>query len=159
MTWQLAEINIATGLAPLTDPRLADFVANLDRINALAEGSDGFVWRLKGEENNALTLRVFENPDTIVNMSVWESMDKLSGYVYRSDHREIMRRRKEWFEPMEVSFALWWVPAGHEPTPEEGRARLELLSALGPTPDAFTFKTPFPAPGTAPVVPILESCE
>ena len=159
MAWQLAEINVAKGLAAMDDPLLADFVANLDRINALADSHDGFVWRLKGEDNNALALRAFEDPDVIVNMSVWQDMDRLAAYVYRSDHREVMRRRREWFSHMEVYMALWWVPAGHEPTPQEGRERLELIARLGPTPDAFTFRQPFPAPNAQRANPILESCE
>ena len=155
MAWQLAEINVAKGLAPMDDPLLADFVANLDRINALADNHDGFVWRLKGEDNNALALRAFEDPDVIVNMSVWQDMDRLAAYVYRSDHREVMRRRKEWFSHMEVYMALWWVPAGHEPTPQEGRERLELIARLGPTQMPSPFASPFPRPMPSAPTPSL----
>lgn len=157
--WSLAQINIASGLAPMDDPLLADFVANLDPINALAEAQPGFVWRLKGEGNDALSLRVFDDPTIIVNMSVWRDMEALAAFVYRTGHRHIMRRRKEWFSPLDPVFALWWVPAGHAPTPEEGKARLAHLAAHGPTATAFTFRDPFPAPDGEPVRPVLESCE
>ncbi len=86
-------------------------------------------------------------------------MDALAGYVYRSDHRTIMRRRAEWFSKMEVHMALWWVSAGHRPMPAEGRARIELLARQGPSPEAFTFKNPFPSPDAAPIKPVLETCE
>lgn len=96
----------------MADPVNADFIANLDRINALAEAAPGFVWRLVGEGNHALTLKAFDDPNTAINMSVWASMDSLADFVYRSEgHREIMRRRREWFDRMEFHLALWWLPA------------------------------------------------
>jgi hypothetical protein len=144
--YQLAEINIARLRAPLESPELADFVANLDRINALAEGFDGFVWRLKGEGNDATALRPLGD-DVIVNMSVWRDVESLKSYAYRSAHVEIMRRRKEWFERMvEAYLAMWWVPKGHHPTVQEAIHKLELLREKGPTPDAFNFRSFFPAP-------------
>lgn len=157
--FELAQINIGRLLAPIDHPQIADFKNNLDRINALAEAQPGFIWRLTGEGNDATDLVAFDDPAVITNMSTWRDMDALAGYVYRSDHRTIMRRRAEWFDKMEVHMALWWVPAGHRPLPHEGRARIELLARLGPTPDAFTFKTPFPSPDATPIKPILESCE
>lgn len=157
--FELAEINIGRLLAPIDDPQIADFKNNLDRINELAEGSDGFVWRLTGEGNDATDLVAFDDPAVITNMSTWRDMDALGAYVYRSDHRTIMRRRAEWFSKMEVHMALWWVPAGHRPTPAEGRARIELLARQGPSPEAFTFKNPFPSPDAAPIKPVLETCE
>jgi hypothetical protein len=147
MQYQLAEINIATFRVPVADPVNAEFIANLDRVNALAEAAPGFVWRLVGDGNNALEIKAFENPNTAINMSVWTDMDALAHFVYRNDgHRDIMRRRKEWFERMEFHLALWWIPAGHRPTVSEGKERLQSLSRVGPSAYAFLFNKPFPAP-------------
>lgn len=145
---ELAQLNIGIPAAALDAPRMADFMNNLDRINALAEASPGFVWRLQTEEGNATALRPLGD-ETMVNMSVWKDVASLNAYVYRSAHVEIMRRRKEFFKPMAQAFmVLWWVPAGHRPTTEEAFARLEILRKKGPTPDAFTFRQNFPPPGT-----------
>lgn len=147
--YELAQLNIAIMKAPLESPRMADFVANLDRINALAESSPGFVWRLKTEEGNATALRPL-GEDTLVNVSVWKDVDSLSRYVYRSAHVEVMRRRKEWFERMrEAWVVLWWVPRGHRPTVSEAVAKLELLRAVGPSKGAFTFRQAFLPPDAA----------
>ena len=147
MQYQLAEINIATFRVPMTDPVNADFIANLDRVNALAECAPGFVWRLVGEGNDALDIQAFDNPNTAINMSVWRDLDALANFVYRSEgHREIMRRRREWFERMEFQLALWWVPAGHIPSVTEGRERLEHYQLHGATPYSFWFSKRFPAP-------------
>ena len=159
MQYQLAEINIATFRVPMADPINAGFIANLDRVNALAEAAPGFVWRLIGESNNALDVRAFANPNTAINMSVWTDMDALANFVYRNDgHREIMRRRKEWFDRMEFHLALWWVPAGHRPTVIEGKERLEWLSRVGPSAHAFLFNKPFPAPDAMRIIPGLDKC-
>lgn len=157
MQYQLAEINIATFRVPMTDPVNAGFIANLDRVNALAERAPGFVWRLVGEGNNAMDIQAFENPNTAVNMSVWRDLDALANFVYRNDgHAEIMRRRREWFERLEFHLALWWIPAGRRPTIGEGKARLETLARVGPSAHAFLFNKPFAAPDTVPVLPRLE---
>lgn len=157
--YHLAQINIGRLIAPLDSPIVADFVNNLDAINAVAEASPGFVWRLKGEGNNATDILAFDDPSIQINMSVWESPEALAAFVYRSGHVTFMRRRREWFEPMETFMALWWVPAGHTPTAAEGRARLETLARLGPTAQAFTFKDLFPAPDVAErPLPILDEC-
>jgi len=146
--YELAQLNIATMKEPLDSPVMADFVANLDRINALAESSPGFVWRLQTEEGDATALRPLGDK-VIVNMSVWESVEHLNQYVYRSDHAGILRRRRDWFERMsEAFFVLWWVKQGHRPTVAEAVARLEHLRAHGPTAEAFTFRVNFPAPDT-----------
>jgi heme-degrading monooxygenase HmoA len=140
----LAQINIARMLGPINSEVMAGFVARLDDINALADGWPGFVWRLQGEGNNATDLRPFDDDMLIVNMSVWESMQALKDYVYKSDHIEVFRRRREWFEQMkEMHMALWWVPVGHVPTVEEAKERLEHLRTHGPTPHTFTFAKPF----------------
>ncbi len=141
--WQLAQLNIAKLAEPLDSPQLADFVANLDRINALAERSPGFVWRLQTDEGDATALRPFGD-DYIVNMSVWADLESLRNYVYRSAHVEILRRRNEWFEKTrDAHLVLWWIEAGHIPTTDEARARLEVLQTEGPTQRAFTFSRPF----------------
>ena len=144
--YELAQLNIAVLKEPLDSPRLSDFVANLDRINELAEGSPGFLWRLKTAAGDATALRPMGD-DTIVNMSVWRDIESLSSYVYRSAHVEIMRRRKEWFERVsEAHMVLWWVPRGHRPTEIEAIERLKLLRENGPSAAAFTFRHAFPAP-------------
>ena len=144
--YELAQLNIASMKEPLESPGMADFVANLERINALAESSRGFVWRLKTDEGDATALRPLGD-STLVNMSVWENVAALNDYVYKSAHVEIMRRRKEWFERMrEASIVLWWVPRGHRPSVAQAIERLELLRAQGPTADAFTFRKAFPPP-------------
>jgi hypothetical protein len=152
--YHLAQVNVAQLSAPLDAPRLADFVAALDPINALADGAPGFVWRLQTEDGDATAIRAFPDDRIIVNLSVWESIEALAGFVYRSDHAGVMRRRREWFEPMAVYVTLWWVEAGHVPTVAEAKERLEHLEAHGPTPFAFTFRAPFASPDAAePSVP------
>jgi hypothetical protein len=148
VAWELAQFNIALGRWPLDDPRMADFVAQLDAVNALAEATPGFVWRLKGEAGApSSTLQAYDDPRVLVNMSVWVSLDALRGYVYRGDHGHVFRDRHRWFEPApEPSLVLWWVPAGRRPTVEEGKARLAALAAKGPCVEGFTFRTPFAAP-------------
>lgn len=132
------------------DARMHGFMSRLDEINALAEASPGFCWRLQSDSGNATDIIVSDDERFLVNMSVWTSAEALFEYVYQSEHRAIMVGRRQWFEKPEAPFqVLWWVPAGHEPTPEEGLQRLALLRQSGPTPAAFTFKTKFPAPGTA----------
>ncbi|GHE21460.1 DUF3291 domain-containing protein [Halomonas urumqiensis] len=149
----IAQLNIATLAAPLDSPPLSDFVANLDRINALAEASAGFVWRPQTDDGDATGIDFF-GPDKIVNLSVWDSIEALHDYVYRSAHIDIMRRKKEWFHTMrEAHMVLWWVPAGHLPSIEEAAQRLEMLRARGPSAEAFTFKRAFPAPGDVATAP------
>lgn len=159
--YQLAQLNIARAKASLQSPIMADFLANLDRINALAESAPGFVWRLQTEEGDATALRPLD-PDTLVNMSVWRDVASLNAFVYRSNHVGIMRRRKEWFERMvEAYMVLWWVPSGHYPTIQEALARLEHLRAHGPTPHAFTFRTAYAPPDAAadsPLGPFPDAC-
>jgi len=139
--WELAQLNVADLAAPLDSPQLADFVANLDRINSLAEASPGFVWRLKDDGGNATESNEPFDDKTIVNLSVWENVDALHHYVYQTAHTDVMRRRQEWFIPRSsVSAVLWWVPKGHRPDAYEAQSRLLLLNKLGSTHDAFTFK-------------------
>lgn len=160
-TYQLAQLNIAGLRAPLDSPELEDFVDNLDRINALAEGSPGFVWRLVGDGNDATSLRPL-GENVIVNLSVWRDVETLKDFVYRSAHVEILRRKREWFTRMAQAYlVLWWVPAGHRPTVEEAAARLAQLREQGPSPEAFTFAKAFAAPDAehpGEGFSILESC-
>lgn len=144
--YHIAQLNIATLRAPIDSPQLSDFVANLDRINELADHSPGFVWRLQTEDGDATGIDYF-GPDKLVNLSLWDSIEALHDYVYRSSHVEIMSRRKDWFYRMnEAYMALWWVPVGHIPSLEEAAHKLEILRKAGPTVNAFTFKKAFPAP-------------
>jgi uncharacterized protein DUF3291 len=143
--YQLAQINVAELQAPLDSPQLKDFVDNLDRINALAEGSPGFVWRLTGDGNDATELRPMGDK-IIVNYSIWRDVDMLKAFVYKTAHVEILKRKREWFERMKLNYVLWWVPAGHVPSVEEAVARLEQLRAKGPSPDAFHFGEAYSAP-------------
>ena len=142
--YELAQLNIATMKDPLESPGMADFVSNLDRINALAESSPGFVWRLQTDQGNATNLRPLGDM-TLVNLSVWRNLESLQTFVYKSAHAQIMARRKEWFERMVTEYlVLWWVPHGHRPPFTEAAQRLAVLKATGPTPAAFTFRQPFP---------------
>lgn len=134
--------------APLDSPLLAGFVAALEPINALADTSPGFVWRLQTEDGDATAIRAFDDDMVIVNLSAWESLDDLREFAYRSAHAGIMQRRREWFGRMpEAYMALWWVAAGAVPTVDEASGRLAVLRAQGPTARAFTFRRSFPAPG------------
>lgn len=141
----LAQVNIARMKAPLEDPLMAGFVARLDDINALADRSPGFVWRLQTNAGDATYLRPYGDDRILFNLSVWQTIEDLQAYVYRSAHVEVLRQRHEWFERFEDAYlALWWVPAGHIPSVDEAKKRLAHLAANGPTPFAFTFKLRFP---------------
>ena len=147
MAWHLAQLNIARPRAPVDSPLLAEFVAQLAEINALAESSPGFVWRLVGDNDNATGIQVAD-PTIIVNMSVWQTPEHLFDYVYKTAHTKVMARRREWFERMATYMVLFWIPAGTIPTVDEALAKLAVLEANGPSPEAFTFKQRYPAPGT-----------
>ena len=158
----IAQLNVGRAVAPLDSATMAEFMALLDPINAIADRSPGFVWRLEDDEGTGATgVKVSEDEQFIVNMSVWESIEALWEFVYDGDHVGVMRRRREWFErhvrPFQV---LWWVPAGHIPAPHEAMERLALLESRGPTPDAFTFKKRFgPAGEPLPSVRPPAACE
>jgi hypothetical protein len=140
----LAQVNIAKMKDPIDSPMMADFVNNLDRINALAENSEGFIWRLKDEDNNATSVKVFDNDFLIINLSVWENAELLKNYVYNSLHVEILKRKKEWFEKMDqMHMALWYVEKGIFPSPIEAKEKLEYLREHGETPLSFSFKSKF----------------
>ena len=140
----LAVFNIARLRAPMDDPLIDDFRNNLDPINALAESSPGFVWRLQDESGNATNITPYADPRVITNMAVWTSVDELADFTYRSGHLEFLRRRRDFFDaPTEAILVLWWIPEGTIPTMEEAMARLEHLRTHGPTPTAFTFRHRF----------------
>ena len=145
--FHIAQFNIARFQSPIDDPVNADFMAALDRVNAVADVQPGFVWRLAGEDDNATDIQAFDDPQVLVNMSVWRDIDALAQFVYRTPaHVEIMRQREKWFEKIETSYVLWWLPKCETPSVEVGRRRLQQLSERGPTPNAFTFKERFPPP-------------
>ena len=142
-----ALINIAHARFDLIDPRIAEFVGNLDRVNAAAERSPGFVWRLQSDSGNATDIDVGGDPLFLANMSVWESVEALEKFAYQSLHLEVLQKKSKWFErPTRTPLVLWWVQAGHIPSVAEAKERFELLWRNGPTPAAFTFKERFPPP-------------
>jgi len=145
MLAHLAQVNIARLRAPADSPIVAEFIEALDEINALAESSAGFVWRLKTDAGNALSVRAYEDPLVQVNLSVWESPESLKAYVYGSMHGKFYARRAAWFEKMEKPhLALWWIPAGTLPTVEEAKQRLAHRDIHGDTAFAFSFRKMFP---------------
>ena len=147
MDFQLAQLNVARWAVDPNSPAAAGFVDNLDRINALADSSPGFVWRLQTADGDATGIRAFDDPLLLVNLSVWKDAASLREYVYHSGHLEIMRRRIEWFEKVdEAHLVLVWLPIGHEPPLSEAEDRLTLLRARGPTGKAFNFRDMLPAP-------------
>ncbi|MGW7052667.1 DUF3291 domain-containing protein [Streptomyces sp. NPDC054887] len=142
----LAQLNVSTLLHPFDDPRMAPFVDMLDPLNAAADGTPGFVWRLVGEGAADATGLRPAGEDVIVNLSVWETREALWDFTYRSGHLEVMRRRREWFaRHVQAHLVLWWVPAGHLPTVGEALDRLADLRANGPSARAFTFASSYTA--------------
>ena len=150
-THHLAQVNIGRFRAPLDDPIMEGFRAALDPVNALADRSPGFVWRLQTEDGNATAIRPYGGDSLmVINVSVWESLEALQHFVYKSGHVETLRARQQWFEPLEGPvLALWWISAGHVPTVAEAVERLAHLERHGPSPQAFTFRPPFPSPGSS----------
>jgi hypothetical protein len=143
--YHIAQVNIGRILAELNDPVMTRFVNRLDEINALADASPGFVWRLIVNDGNATYLRPFGDPRMLLNMSVWETVEQLRRFVYRTMHVELIRERHAWFEKLAGTYtALWWVPVGHIPSVNEARRRLEHLGEHGPTEFAFTFQAIVP---------------
>jgi hypothetical protein len=145
--WHVAQYNIAWMVAPYEDTRFDAFRARLDEINQLGDRSPGFVWRHQTPAGNSTSVRIRNDDRILINFTVWETVEDLFEYAFHSDHVQVYRQRKEWFEHLEDPWAvLWWIPAGHEPTVEEGEARLQHLTEHGPTSHAFTFKQRFPPP-------------
>ena len=162
MSWQLAQVNIGRLQARLDAPELRPFMEALDPVNAVADRSPGFIWRLQTEDGNATAVQAFtwdvgDSVGVIINMSVWIDVAHLTAFVLGDDHRAILRRRREFFERMpEAYLACWWVPAGHVPTTDEAEERIRHLRAHGPTPYAFTLRHHYPPPDAAqPHQPLL----
>lgn len=152
MAWQLAQINIGRLRAPLEAPEMAEFAGALDRVNAAADASPGFVWRLRDDSGNATAIQLFDDPLILVNMSVWRDVDALRAFVYSGEHVAFLKRRATWFAKLDRGaphLALWWIRAGAFPEPLEGRRRLRILESRGPGAEAFTFGTAPPAPAAA----------
>ena len=146
-TFYLAQVNIARARHPLDDQKMAGFVDQLDPINALADASPGFVWRLQGKRSNATDFPSHGDPRITINLSVWESVEVLFDFVYKTDHSKVLRRRDDWFEKSRIPhMALWWTPADHHPSVLDGRTRLRHLGQYGPSASAFTFDMRFPMP-------------
>lgn len=154
----LAQLNIADARFETDQPEMHGFTSRIDAINALADRSPGFVWRLidDGPEDGALSLRMEgQGPMTLVNMSVWESVEALYAFIYQTAHAKVMKGKDDWFEPMpKTHMVLWWVEEGHIPDLDEARARLDLIREQGPTPEAFSFTVPFDEKGTPMTLPM-----
>lgn len=145
--YHLAQLNIGKLRYPIDHPEVAEFADNLDKINALAEDSKGFVWRLKDDSGNATGIKAFDDPLIIVNMSVWETLGNLKAFVYKSEHIDFLKKSHLWFErPSSAHMVLWWIKKGHIPTVQEARLRLKDLHNTGESPAAFTFKKTFASP-------------
>ncbi|MCM0148780.1 DUF3291 domain-containing protein [Photobacterium galatheae] len=139
---KLAQLNIALSKYPMDAPEIKDFVDNLEPVNAIADQSDGFVWRLQDDSGDATSINAFDDPNMLVNLSVWDSVDALKNFMFRTHHRDIMRRKSEWFyRSAEDTYVLWWIADGHIPSIEEAKERLDYLRNHGDSPYAFTFKS------------------
>lgn len=140
----LSQVNISRMIAPLESPVMAEFVAKLDSINKLADNSPGFIWRLKTESNNATSIHAYDDELILLNLSVWESIDALKQFVYRSQHGKVMRNRQKWFHKSEGhNMALWWITIGHIPTVDEAKKRLQHLNQYGESDYVFSFRSQF----------------
>ncbi|MDH3532832.1 MAG: DUF3291 domain-containing protein [Gammaproteobacteria bacterium] len=145
--YHLAQANVARMRAAMDDPRMQGFVARLEPLNEIADTSPGFVWRYETAEGDTTEAEVFEDELILFNMSVWESVEALEQYAYRSQHVEAVQRRAEWFQRMDKSpLVLWWIAAGHLPTVLEARQRFDKLWQDGPSAEAFTFRHRYPPP-------------
>ncbi len=147
----IAEINIAKMKGvDINDPIMKEFVENLDAVNQIAEKSEGFVWRLKDENNNATSLNPYNDETIIINVSVWKSIETLENFMYRTFHSDFLKRRKEWFLTYGSAYtAMWWIPEGHIPTMQEAVDKLSFLQTNGPSPNSFDFRHKFPAPSVS----------
>ncbi|HYC15782.1 MAG TPA: DUF3291 domain-containing protein [Pseudolabrys sp.] len=133
----LAQFNIARIRYPLDDPRMAEFVDNVARVNALAEQIEGFVWRLHDDSGHAMNMTVYDDPRILPNLAVWQGVEALERFVWQTLHRRFFGRRLEWFEPIETPLVMWWVPPGHRPDLTEAVSRLDHLKEYGPSDRAF----------------------
>ena len=142
--YHLAQLNIGRVLGAMDSEIMYGFASRLDEINALADTAEGFVWRLQTDEGNATSIHVFDDDMLLINMSVWESIEALHNYAYKTAHAELLRDRKQWFSQLgKPHMVLWWIEAGHIPTTDEAKTKLELLTEQGASPLAFTFTKRF----------------
>ncbi|SDJ39792.1 DUF3291 domain-containing protein [Streptomyces indicus] len=145
--YHLAQVNVGRLQAPLDSAQLKDFTEGLVPVNAVADRSDGFVWRLQDESGDATDFRILGDPELLINLSVWRDVDALNTFMYSGRHRELLKRRREFFHRLEEAVtALWWVPAGHLPSVEEAGERLLHLREHGPSAYAFSLRRSFPPP-------------
>jgi len=148
MNWKLAQLNIAKMKFEPESPEMKDFNDAIDSVNAWADACPGFVWRLQSDGENPAADLVFNDPSWLVNLSVWENVEALMAFIRSDLHLSIMKRRREWFQPVgEATMVLWWVPEGHIPSVAEAQERLETLRANGASAEAFGFSEPFPPTG------------
>ena len=140
-TRHLAEFNVARIRYPLDDPRMAEFVDNVERVNKLAEQVEGFVWRLKDDSGHAMNMRVYDDPAILPNLTLWRDEQALERFVWQTVHGRFYRRRETWFERIETPLVMWWVPAGERPDMAEGVKRRDHLIASGPSDDAFGWES------------------
>ena len=146
-SFHIAQVNVAQAKADMESELMRGFVSRLDEINALADRADGFIWRLQEDSGSATAIRVFDDPLLLINMSVLADLEALKHYVYKSLHVELIKDREAWFNKMGESHqVLWWIPAGHIPSTEEARKKLEFIRKHGPSAQAFTFAKPYPMP-------------
>jgi hypothetical protein len=137
----LAQFNIARIRYPLDDPRMAEFVENVERVNGLAEKIEGFVWRLQDESGHAMNIRVYDDPTLLPNLTLWQNAEALERFVWQTLHGRFYRRREDWFIPLDTPLVMWWVPEGHRPSMLEGVERLDHLKAHGPSDYAFGWES------------------
>jgi hypothetical protein len=142
--YHIAQVNIGKMLGPMDSTIMHEFAVNLEPINQLAEQSEGFVWRLKDDYDNATNIKAFEDDMIIINMSVWETIDDLFKFTYQTQHTDFLKRRREWFEKLkDMYMVLWYIPAGTAPTPQDAIEKLKYVNAHGDTPHAFGFRKRF----------------
>lgn len=145
--FHLAQVNIGIAKGDMQSEVMQEFADNLDPVNAIAEASNGFVWRLKDDSGDATNITFSDNPNELINMSVWESVEDLKHFMFKTHHLDFLKRKKEWFEPAsQATYVLWWVPIGHIPSIDEAKEKLETLRTLGDSPQAFSFKQVFASP-------------
>jgi hypothetical protein len=137
----LAQFNIARIRYPLDDPRMAEFVDNVVRVNALAEQIEGFVWRLHDASGHAMNMTVYGDPTLLPNLTLWQSAEALERFVWQTLHGRFYRRREDWFEPIDTPLVMWWVPAGTRQAMAEGVKRRDHLIAHGPSEYAFGWES------------------
>ncbi|WP_136480967.1 DUF3291 domain-containing protein [Cognatitamlana onchidii] len=143
MDYHLAQVNIAKRKASLDDPIMVDFVNNVNKINGIADQSDGFIWRMKDEDKD-LGIEIFHDDSIIINISVWKDLGSLFNYTYKSGHIDVFKRKKEWFiNTKKAHMAFWYVPAGYRPNFQDAKNRLDYLDEHGESPYAFSFKSKF----------------